>query len=281
MTQEKIITHMVGREVQNLYPRAKTKAGEILLAVDHLQVEDPDNAGRWVVQDVSFEVRAGEVLGVAGLMGSGRTALLSSLFGAARSSVQGNLRISGKELKPFKNPREAISSGVALVSEDRKKYGLVLSSSVQENLILVFMKNLVKKIFLDLARIETKCVEQVQGLRIKTPNLSALVHQLSGGTQQKVVLGKWLMATPKVLFLDEPTRGIDVGAKSEIYELIARLVGQGIGVVMVSSDLPELLGLSHRVLVMNQGRVTARLSAAEATPEKVLAAAALETGSSL
>ncbi len=281
MTQEKIISHMVGREVQNLYPRAKTKAGEVLLSVDHLKVEDPDNPGRWVVQDVSFDVRAGEVLGVAGLMGSGRTALLSSLFGAGRSSVQGSLRISGKELKPFKSPREAITFGVALVSEDRKRFGLVLSSSVQENLILVFMKNLVRKIFLDLARIENKCVEQVQGLRIKTPNLSALVHQLSGGTQQKVVLGKWLMAAPQVLFLDEPTRGIDVGAKSEIYELIARLVGQGIGVVMVSSDLPELLGLSHRVLVMNQGRVTARLSAAEATPEKVLAAAALETGSNV
>jgi D-xylose transport system ATP-binding protein len=277
MTQAKIIANMVGREVQNLYPRAATKPGEVLLSVDNLQVEDPENPGRQVVQGVSFEVRAGEVLGIAGLMGSGRTALLSSLFGAARSQVHGDLRVGGDARKPFKTPREAIASGIALVSEDRKRYGLVLGSSVQENLVLAFMKNLVRRVFLDFERIEVECVRQVQGMRIKTPNLSALVHQLSGGTQQKVVLGKWLMASPKVLFLDEPTRGIDVGAKSEIYDLVAKLVGQGIGVVMVSSDLPELLGLSHRVLVMNQGRVTARLSASEATPEKVLAAAALET----
>jgi D-xylose transport system ATP-binding protein len=162
------------------------------------------------------------------------------------------------------------------VSEDRKRYGLVLESSVEENLILATMRKLVQHGFLDHHAIEKECEKQVRAMRIKTANLSVWINKLSGGNQQKVVLGKWLMTQPKVLFLDEPTRGIDVGAKSEIYELMGQLASQGIGIVLVSSDLPEILGLSHRVLVLNQGRTTAKLEAAEATPERVLAAAALK-----
>ncbi|HTC20036.1 MAG TPA: ATP-binding cassette domain-containing protein, partial [bacterium] len=278
LRQEKIISYMVGREVKNLYPRPQTKMGETLLAVRDFSVEDPANPGRFVVQNVSFEVRQGEVLGIAGLMGSGRTALLSSLFGAARGKTQGSLLVQGKAQPLFSSPEKAIQAGVALVSEDRKKYGLVLESPVEENLILASMRKLVKHGFLDHSSIEQACEVQVKAMRIKAPSLSVWVNKLSGGNQQKVVLGKWLMTKPRVLFLDEPTRGIDVGAKSEIYELMGQLASQGIGIVLVSSDLPEILGLSHRVLVLNQGRMTAKLEAAEATPERVLAAAALKAG---
>lgn len=277
LSQDKIISHMVGREVKNLYPRPNTQVGETLLAVKDFSVEDPANPGRYVVENMSFEVRAGEVLGVAGLMGAGRTALLSSLFGAARGNVKGTITVRGESRPPFSSPEQAIRAGVALVSEDRKRYGLVLESPVEENLILAFMRRLAKKGFLDHSAIEKECAEQVRAMRIKTPSLSSWVNKLSGGNQQKVVLGKWLMTRPKVLFLDEPTRGIDVGAKSEIYELMGKLASQGIGIVLVSSDLPEILGLSHRLLVLNQGRMTAKLEAGEATPERVLAAAALKT----
>jgi D-xylose transport system ATP-binding protein len=278
LSQEKIISHMVGREVKNLYPRPQTKMGKVLLGVRDFSVEDPANPGRSVVDKVSFDVREGEVLGIAGLMGSGRTALLSSLFGAARGKTQGSLEIEGKAHPLFHSPEEAISAGVALVSEDRKRYGLVLESSVEENLILATMRRLTQHGFLDHVRVQAECVQQVDAMRVKTPSLQVWVNKLSGGNQQKVVLGKWLMTQPKVLFLDEPTRGIDVGAKAEIYELMGKLAGQGIGIVLVSSDLPEILGLSHRVIVLNQGRTTAKLEAGEATPERVLAAAALKVG---
>ena len=277
LSQDKIIAHMVGREVKNLYPRPQTRAGAVLLEVKDFSVEDPANPGRYVVEKVSFQVREGEVLGVAGLMGAGRTALLSSLFGAARGKASGSLVVQGKSRPPFSSPEQAIQSGVALVSEDRKRYGLVLESPVEENLILAYMRHLAKNGFLDHDAITRECSTQVQAMRIKTPSLSAWVNKLSGGNQQKVILGKWLMTRPRVLLLDEPTRGIDVGAKAEIYELMGKLAAQGLGIVLVSSDLPEVLGLSHRVLVLNQGRMTAGLSAAEATPERVLAAAALKT----
>jgi D-xylose transport system ATP-binding protein len=276
LSQEKIIAHMVGREVKNLYPRSQSSPGEVLLAVKNLRVEDPANPGRFVVQDVSFEVRAGEVLGIAGLMGAGRTALLSSLFGAARGKAEGELMIGGKARSLFSSPAQAIGSGLALVSEDRKRYGLVLESAVEENLILASMRRLTRRGFLDREKIGRECSAQVRSMRIKIPGLFTWINKLSGGNQQKVVLGKWLMTRPKVLLLDEPTRGIDVGAKAEIYELMGQLAAQGLGIILVSSDLPELLGLSHRLLVLNQGRMTARMEAAEATPEKVLAAAALK-----
>jgi D-xylose transport system ATP-binding protein len=276
LTRDKIISQMVGREVKNLYPRPQTRMGETLLAVKNFSVEDPANPGRYVVNDVSFAVKQGEILGVAGLMGSGRTALLSSLFGAARGKVKGSLIVRGKSQPLFSSPEKAIEAGVALVSEDRKRYGLVLESSVEENLVMASLKRLVKKGFLDHQAIQSECETQVQAMRVKTSSLSIWINKLSGGNQQKVVLGKWLMTKPKVLFLDEPTRGIDVGAKAEIYELMGQLAAQGLGIVLVSSDLPEILGLSHRVLVLNQGHMTVQLEASEATPEKVLAAATMK-----
>ena len=235
------------------------------------------NPGRRVLRDVDFEVRQGEVLGIGGLMGAGRTALVSSLFGAARSRVTGRLSVGGGPVRgPFKSPSEAIAAGLALVSEDRKRYGLVLEASIAENMTLATLPRFSRRGLLDHGAREAQVKAQFDALRIKAPGMFALVNQLSGGNQQKVVLGKWLMAQPRVLFLDEPTRGIDVGAKSEIYQLIAALAERGLGVVLVSSDLPELLGMSHRVLVLSLGRATADLAADGASPETVMAAATMK-----
>jgi D-xylose transport system ATP-binding protein len=277
LTTDKVISMMVGREVKNLYPRPTQAAGASLLKVQGWSVEDPVNPGRQVLRDVDFEVRQGEVLGIGGLMGAGRTALVSSLFGAARSRVTGRLSVGGgPERAPFKSPSEAIAAGLALVSEDRKRYGLVLEASIAENMTLATLPRFSRRGLLDHESREAQVKAQFDALRIKAPGMFSIVNQLSGGNQQKVVLGKWLMSNPRVLFLDEPTRGIDVGAKSEIYQLIAVLAERGLGVVLVSSDLPELLGMSHRVLVLSLGRATAELAADGASPETVMAAATMK-----
>ena len=274
LSRDRVIAMMVGREVKDLYPRRPADPGATLLSVSGWSVEDPANPGRRVLADVTFEVREREVLGIAGLMGAGRTALLSSLFGAARSAVTGTLSIPGRaSTAPCRSPREAIAAGLALVSEDRKRYGLVPEASVLENLTLTTLRNFAPHGFLSQAARSAAGQEQYDALGVRGTGLGALVKELSGGNQQKVVLGKWLLTRPRVLFLDEPTRGIDVGAKAEIYALIGRLAAAGLGVVLVSSDLPELLGLSHRVLVLALGRQTALLEAAAATPERVMAAA--------
>ena len=273
-TRDQVISMMVGREVKDLYPRRPAEPGAPLLSVRNWSVDDPANPGRRVLHDVTFDVREREVVGIAGLMGAGRTALLSSLFGAARSTVSGSLSTPGRaSTAPCRNPREAIALGLALVSEDRKRYGLVSEASVLENLTLATLREFAAHGFLSQAARATAGRAQYDSLGVRGTGLLALVKELSGGNQQKVVLGKWLLAKPRVLFLDEPTRGIDVGAKAEIYGLISRLAAAGLGVVLVSSDLPELLGLSHRVLVLAQGHQTALLEAEAATPERVMDAA--------
>ena len=273
----KVIGMMVGREVGALYPRPPHHPGVPLLKVENWTVEDPLVPGREVLRNVSLEVREREIVGIGGLMGAGRTALVSSLFGAARSRVTGTLSLGGAApRKPFRSPPEAIAAGLALVSEDRKRYGLVIEASVSENLTLASLRRYVKgPIVDDKARGET-AREEAGALNIRASALGSAVRQLSGGNQQKVVLGKWLLTRPRVLFLDEPTRGVDVGAKAEIHRLIAELAEGGLGVVLVSSDLPELLGMSHRVLVLSLGVATAELSASEATPEAVMTAATVK-----
>jgi D-xylose transport system ATP-binding protein len=273
MTPSRVISLMVGRAVDTLYPRPSSVQPETALAVEDLSVADPANPGRFVVEKVSFTVKRGEVLGIAGLMGAGRTALLSALFGAARSRVTGTLLVDGTERPLPASPRDAMKLGLALVSEDRKRFGLVVEAAILENLTLSVLRRFAQRFLLDHGARRTASQGQVDSLHIRTPGLTVAAGNLSGGNQQKVVLGKWLLTNPKVLLLDEPTRGIDVGAKAEIYELIARLAGQGLAVVLVSSELPEVLGLSHRVLVLSQGKPTATLTAAEATPERVMAAA--------
>ena len=277
MTTEKVIAMMVGREVGTLYPRPPHNPGVPLLRVENWTVEDPLVPGRQVLRNVSLEVREREIVGIGGLMGAGRTALVSSLFGAARSRVSGTLSLhGGSPRKPFTSPPEAIAAGLALVSEDRKRYGLVLDASVSENLTLASLLRFVRGFLVDDRKRGEQAREEAGALNIRASALGSAVRQLSGGNQQKVVLGKWLLTKPKVLFLDEPTRGVDVGAKAEIHRLIAELAEAGLGVVLVSSDLPELLGMSHRVVVLSLGAATAELSASEATPEAVMTAATMK-----
>ena len=277
LTPDKVIAMMVGREVGTLYPRPPHHPGVPLLKVEGWTVEDPLVPGREVLRRVSFEVREREIVGLGGLMGAGRTALVSSLFGAARSRVTGTLSLhGGPARKPFKSPGDAIAAGLSLVSEDRKRYGLVLDASVSENLTLASLRRFVRGLLVDDKRRGEQARQEAAALNIRASALGSAVRQLSGGNQQKVVLGKWLLTKPRVLFLDEPTRGVDVGAKAEIHRLIAELAEAGLGVVLVSSDLPELLGMSHRVLVLSLGAATAELSASEATPEAVMTAATMK-----
>jgi D-xylose transport system ATP-binding protein len=274
LTPDRVVAAMVGRPVASLYPRPGPPGGHIALSVEELRVADPDRTGRFALDQVSFAVRAGEVLGIGGLMGSGRTALLASLFGAARSRVSGGFEIPGRESRePFASPAEAIAAGLALVSEDRKRYGLVPAASVLENLTLSTLRRFTRGGLLDDDARAEASRGQVEALSIRTPSLAARAADLSGGNQQKVVLGKWLLARPRILLLDEPTRGVDVGGKAEIHEIMCRLAAQGAAIVLVSSDLPELLALSHRVLVLKQGRPVAHLTGPAATPEAVVAAA--------
>jgi D-xylose transport system ATP-binding protein len=273
-TPDRVVAAMVGRPVSSLYPEPKPSGGRLALSVQGWRVADPDRPDRFVLDDVAFAVRGGEILGIGGLMGSGRTALLASLFGAGRSRVSGRLEVAGREgREPFASPSEAIEAGLALVSEDRKRYGLVGMASVLENLTLSTLQRFRRGALLDdTARAEASR-GQVEALSIRTPSLAARAADLSGGNQQKVVLGKWLLATPRILLLDEPTRGVDVGGKAEIHEIVCRLAAEGAAIVLVSSDLPELLALSHRVLVLKEGRPAVELSGAAATPEAVVAAA--------
>ena len=271
---ERVISQMVGREISQVFPRFENRPGDVLLRVRDWSVADPQNPGRRVVDGVSFDVRAEEVLGIGGLMGAGRTALLASLFGAARSAVEGSIQIAADPPRaPFRQPREAIAAGLALVGEDRKRYGLFPRASVLDNLTLATLGSFRRRGMLDDRARRAAASGQAAALRLKAVSLEALVEQLSGGNQQKVILGRWLLRRPRVLLLDEPTRGIDVGARSEIYELIGRLVAGGIGIVLVSSELPELLGLAHRVLVLSQGRPAGDFAGEAATPERVMAAA--------
>jgi D-xylose transport system ATP-binding protein len=273
-TRERVIAGMVGRDVKDYHPRPPRGAGGTALAVRDWRLADPMNPGRDVLHDVGFEVAAGEVLGLAGLMGAGRTAMVASLVGAGRTTARGTLRVAGgPERGPFRSPAEALAAGLALLTEDRQRFGLVPAGSVEDNLTLATLRRFARHGLLDPVARAAACRAQVEALRIRAADLAAPVARLSGGNQQKVVLGRWLMAEPRVLLLDEPTRGIDVGARAEIYRLIGELTARGLGIVLVSSDLPELLGLSHRVAVMNRGRIAATLPGDAATPEAVMAAA--------
>jgi D-xylose transport system ATP-binding protein len=271
---ERVVSLMVGRELRQAFPRFESRPGEALLRLRDWAVADPQNPGRRVVDGVSLELRAGEVLGIAGLMGAGRTALLASLFGAARSPVQGTVQMGEEPPRgPFRRPREAIAAGLALVGEDRKRYGLFPRASVLDNLTLASLHSFRRRGLLDDSARRAAASGEAAALRLKAASLDAPAERLSGGNQQKAILGRWLLRRPRVLLLDEPTRGIDVGAKSEIHELIGRLVAGGLSVLLVSSELPELLGLAHRVLVLRRGRPVGLFAGEAATPERVMGAA--------
>ncbi|MEY4374131.1 MAG: hypothetical protein RL760_297 [Candidatus Eisenbacteria bacterium] len=276
LSRARIIAHMVGREVAESHTRPSRATTTPCLTVRDWTLADPDRPGRDALRDVSFTVHAGEVLGIGGLVGAGRTALVASLFGASRSRVSGTIRLGeAAERGPFPSPAAALEAGLALVSEDRRRQGLVPEGSVLDNLSLATLARFAPHGLLHEATRTQACRAQVDGLELRPASLETTVLRLSGGNQQKVVLGRWLLAGPRVLLLDEPTRGIDVGARAAIHDLIVRLSAEGMAIVLVSSDLPELLALSDRVLVLADGRATALLSREAASPEAVIAAATL------
>jgi D-xylose transport system ATP-binding protein len=271
LTQADIIKRMVGREITDLFPRRATPPGEPLLSVKSLTVSRPGD-GKQVLSDVTFDVRAGEVLGIGGLMGAGRTELLMHLFGAYGKRTSGSVTLRGENLAA--PPHEAIRRGLVLVSEDRKRYGLVLDRDIGFNMSLSSLRAVVSGSGLIMKDAEVKRNKAMfSDLRVKAQSLDAIVGGLSGGNQQKVVLGKALLTKPKVVFLDEPTRGIDVGAQVEVYELINQLTAAGEAVVLVSSELPELMGMSDRIAMLHEGTIGGIFTKAEATPEKLMAAA--------
>jgi ABC-type sugar transport system ATPase subunit len=268
MTEERMIRNMVGRDLTTLFPRRARERGPTVLEVKDWTVKDPVTGGV-VCDHISLEVRKGEILGIAGLMGAGRTELVTSLFGVWGKRQSGEVRLNGVKLE-IRGAEDAIRAGFGLVSEDRKRYGLVLGMDVKENSTLASLRRISKVGVIDKNEEIRSSDRYVKELRTKTPSLEQKVRNLSGGNQQKVVIAKWLLTQPKVLFLDEPTRGIDVGAKVEIYNIMNDLVDQGVCVVMISSELPEVLGMSDRVLVIHEGRLTGAFTREEASEEKVM-----------
>jgi methyl-galactoside transport system ATP-binding protein/inositol transport system ATP-binding protein len=244
----KMIEMMVGREINDFFPKIKCEIGEVKMKVEGL------SSGK-KFHDISFDVRKGEILGVAGLIGAGRTELIETIFGI-RKKTAGKVFIDGKEVD-IKSPADAIENGMAFLTEDRRLNGIFPVLSVKINLVVANLNHLVNKTgFLSNKLIVKKCLEYIKAIQIKTPSQEQIVMNLSGGNQQKVLVGRWLMTNPDILFLDEPTRGIDVGTKAEIHKLISELAGQCKSIVMVSSELPEILGMSDRIIVLNEGRLT-------------------------
>ncbi len=270
--ERRIIARMVGREVGDIFPTVDHAHGEEVFAARHVSVEDPNVAGKLLVKDVSFAVRRGEVLGIAGLMGAGRSDLLMAIFGAHAGRVTGEVLIEGQRVR-VTSPRAAIRHGLGFVTEDRKRFGLVLDQTILNNMTLAGLARISGR-FVTNVDAEAAAGNRAMGeLRVKANSVFTVAGTLSGGNQQKVVLAKWLLTNPRVLFLDEPTRGIDVGAKQEIYAQINKLAKQGLAIVLVSSELPEVLGLSDRVMVLHEGRVTGEFTRTTATPESVMACA--------
>jgi len=270
VSEDEIVRAMVGRDMSQRFPDRPRRAGEMLFEVEGWTVGHPEHADRTAVRDVAFNVRAGEVVGIAGLMGAGRTELAMSLFGRSWGrDIRGEARLRGRRVD-LSTVGRAIRAGVAYVTEDRKALGLILDDTIQRNITLPNLRGVSRAGVINEAE-ETRVAERYRNaMNIRTPNVFQKVMNLSGGNQQKVVLSRWLFTEPEVLILDEPTRGIDVGAKYEIYGLINQLSGEGKGVVMISSEMPELLGMCDRIYVMNEGAFVGELPAEEASQERIM-----------
>jgi putative multiple sugar transport system ATP-binding protein len=270
VTEHKLIKYMVGREINNIYPKREHKPSqEIVLEVKNWNAHHP-TLGRAILKDINFNLRKGEIIGFAGLIGSGRTELALSIFGNPDGyQLKGELYVKGNR-KQFHHPQDAIKTGIAYVTEDRKGDGLILIQDVKQNITLANLYKISQRGVVN-NNAEIQVANQYKtDLNIKTPSVEQKVSNLSGGNQQKVCLGKWLFVEPDILILDEPTRGIDVGAKFEIYTLMKELVKQGMSIIMISSELPEVLGMSDRVYIVSSGKIAGELTAEEATQEKVM-----------
>jgi len=271
ISEARIIKSMVGREMSERYPPRESHIGETLLEIRDWRVEHPLHAGREVIKNVSFHVKRGEVLGIAGLMGAGRTELAMSIFGRAYGrNVTGQALMQGRQID-LSSIQRAVKNGLAYVTEDRKSLGLILNEDIKNNVTLVNLPGVASHGVIDDRKEAKVATEYRAKLRIRSSGILQKTLNLSGGNQQKVVLSKWLFAEPQVLILDEPTRGIDVGAKYEIYTIINELAAAGKGVIVISSEMPELLGICDRLYVMNEGRFVDEMPAREASQERIMA----------
>ena len=270
VTTERIVAGMVGRPLVDYYPKREKHIGEVFFEVKNWNVYSELDPSRKIIDDVSFSIRRGEIVGIAGLMGAGRTELAMSIFGRSYGSkVSGTIIKDGREIS-LKNVRQAIHEGIVYATEDRKDSGLILSDDICHNISLASLERISSHAVINAEKEIAMTEEYVNKFGVKTSGVGQLAGNLSGGNQQKVVLGKCMMTEPDVLILDEPTRGIDVGAKYEIYCIINELVAQNKGVLMISSEMPELLGMADRIYVMNEGKMVGEFSAAEATQEKIM-----------
>ncbi|MBN2148807.1 MAG: sugar ABC transporter ATP-binding protein [Anaerolineales bacterium] len=276
VSENVLIKHMVGREIENIYPQRERKhSDEVILEVRDWNAYAP-KLGRKILNDVNFHVNKGEIVGFAGLMGAGRTELALSIFGNPLDyQIAGEVLVNG-EKKEFRSPEDAIRAGVAYVTEDRKGNGLILIQDVRQNITLANLREIANRSVIDENAEIKVAYEYKDSLNIKTPSIEQKVSNLSGGNQQKVSLAKWLFVKPNLLILDDPTRGIDVGARFEIYTIMNQLVEQGMSIIMISSDLPEVLGMSDRVYVVSASRITGELPIAEATQEKIMQFATMQ-----
>ncbi len=269
ITNDIMVSRMVGRDMTERFPHVDHESGEEFFRVENWTVTDPELETRKLVDGVSFGLRRGEILGVAGLMGAGRTELAMSIFGCYKGYTSGRLELEGKEIK-VKEPIDAIRVGISYLSEDRKKYGLNMLMDIEDNITMAALEKISSGGIIDGSKKIVSALKYIDEMNIKTPSSRQMVVNLSGGNQQKVVLGKWLVTEPKILILDEPTRGIDVGAKYEIYNIMNRLILEGVSIIMISSELPEVLGMSDRVLVMHEGRLTGILDNKDLTQETIM-----------
>lgn len=267
----KLVSYMVGREMKERFPKGHRHPGEVLFEVENLHALAPVG-DREILKGVSFNLHKGEILGIAGLMGSGRTELVMTIFGEYGKITQGTIKLDGRQLS-IHNSRQAMQAGLSLVPEDRKRHGLILIQTILKNISLANLDQFSSWMRIDANAELDASTHFAKSLAIKTPTLQAKVDSLSGGNQQKVVISKWLMSKPKVLIMDDPTRGIDVGAKYEIYKLMNDLAEQGISIIMISSELEEVLGMSDRIMVMCEGHSAGILDIADATQEKIMALA--------
>ncbi len=272
-TDPRQVTHqMVGREIEAVKTGAGHQPGEEILTVDDLSLPWPGHARQWRLRNISFSLRRGEIVGLAGLMGAGRTELLECLFGASAERPLGRIRIDGRDVC-FRHPAEARAAGVALVTEDRKRFGLFRQMSVAENITICTLAEAARLGLVSRRREHKIAAESADRLGVKAVHIDSPVTSLSGGNQQKTIISRWLLTEPKVLLLDDPTRGIDVGAKAELYSLMDQLCRDGLGIILTSSELPELLTVCDRILVLGEGRLRGEFSRAEATEEKIMEAA--------
>ncbi|MCQ2437394.1 MAG: ATP-binding cassette domain-containing protein [Clostridia bacterium] len=269
ITKNQLISYMVGRELSQMFPHVDHTPGDVVFEMRNWSVNHPQIKEKEVLHNININVRKGEIVGIAGLMGAGRTELMMSLMGAYGSNVRGEVYYNNEKIK-IQSSADAIKHGICYVSEDRKRYGLVLMQDIKFNVSLPVLERLSRLGLID----DNELIKEVDGyvrdLRVKTPSIEQITHNLSGGNMQKVVLAKWLMTNPSIMILDEPTRGIDVGAKVEIYNIVNKLVQEGMSVIMISSELPEVLGMSDRIYIMHEGSITGEVDRSEATQELIM-----------